>query len=328
MTTPDSQENPSSSIPDKPSNFFNKFKRSRRLQAATAIVVVLLLLGVVYLRSNQPSDTPTDKNTQNNSADDTVKEEPVKWAFNEKTMEWFTQSGKATTCKDPFIFDKSPVDLSKIMAIGMPGQYRGYNYKPHGGLRLTSPDDGKIDVVMPTDATLVGLTRYYEGNPAEIQYLLTFETDCGVAFRFDHLYTLAPALQEIAETTPEPKIDDTRTDPNAPFKRTEFKAGDLVATEVGHPATKNFGFDFGTYDYRHRNAVSSNTKWAAIHNQYQSQEWFGTCWIDQLPGVDAAKAKELAFVVVNPTRPNIISDYCSYAPHTTLDFNDGQPTDG
>jgi hypothetical protein len=181
---------------------------------------------------------------------------------------------------------------------------------------------------MPTDATLVSLTRYYEGNPAELQYLLTFETDCGVAFRFDHLYTLAPAFQSIAETTPEPKKDDTRTDPNIPFKRTKFKAGDLVASEVGFPRIKNFGFDFGTYDYRKRNEISKDTKWASIHNQFQSLEWFGTCWIDQLPAADAARAKDLAFVIINPAKPNIISDYCSYAPYNTLDFSNGQPTDG
>lgn len=323
MQTSDSQDGLS---------ILDKFKKNRRLQIITAIVVVLLLLGLIYIWTNQSHDKPKNNksentSTQNNKSDESTKSEPIRWAYNQQTLEWFTP-GKPTTCKDPFMFDRSPVDLSKIMVIGMPGQYRGYNYKPHAGLRLSDPNSGKVDIVMPTDATLVSLTRYYEGNPAEIQYLLTFETDCGIAFRFDHLFTLSPAFQAIAETTPEPKLDDTRSDPSAPFKRTNFKAGDLVATEIGHPATKNFGFDFGTYDYRHRNAIASNAKWTQIHNQYQATEWHGTCWLDQLPGADAAKAKELAFVVINPSKPNIISDYCTYAPHKTLDFNDGQPTDG
>lgn len=294
------------------------------------LAIVLIVIGVIGFvgyrvlnRENNAGDTKSSKDAHNSSDSN----EPVKWAFNEKTTTWFAQTGKASSCKDPFTFEQSPVDLSKIMAIGMPGQYRGYNYKPHGGMRLTNTDSGKIDVVMPTDATLVSLIRYYE-NTDDIQYLLTFETSCGIAFRFDHLHTLSPAFQAIAETTPAPKKNDTRTDPNAPFKRTGFKARELIATEVGFPSVKNFGFDFGVYDYRHRNSISGNKKWAGIHNMYQSQEWFGTCWIDQLPGADAAKAKELAFVVVNPARPNIISDYCSYAPHKTLDFNDGQPTDG
>jgi hypothetical protein len=287
------------------------------------VIGIVVFVGFKVLNREKAPD-----NTKQDTKSSSSANEPVKWAFNTQSLGWFTQTGTAPACKDPFVFDESPVDLSKIMVIGMPGQYRGYNYKPHAGLRLSDPNSGKIDIKMPMDATLVGLSRYYEGSPAEVQYLLTFESDCGIAFRFDHLYTLTPAFQAIAETTPEPKLNDTRVDPNLPFKRTKFKAGDLVATEIGHPATKNFGFDFGVYDYRHRNAISSNQKWAGIHNMYQSQEWFGVCWLDQLPGTDAAKAKDLAFVVINPSKPNIISDYCSYAPHKTLDFNDGQPTDG
>lgn len=289
-------------------------------------VIILVVLGVVGFIGFKviSSKESADKTSNSTTSDDAE----VTWAFNEQKQEWYPKTGAPPNCAESFIFDRAPVDLSKLMVIGMPGSYHGYSYKPHGGLRLTNPDSGKIDVVMPTDATLVGLTRYYEGNPSELQYLLTFESDCGVAFRFDHLYTLAPDFQAIAETTPEPKKDDTRTDPNTPFKRTKFKAGDVVATEIGFPQSKNFGFDFGAYDYRQRNAISKNNEWAGIHNQYQSLEWFGTCWIDQLPGADAVKAKELAFVIINPAKPDIISDYCTYAPYTTLDFNNGQPTDG
>jgi hypothetical protein len=306
-----------------------KLRKSQEGFHVIELVIVLVVVGVVGLvgykvfNSRDKSNSPRATQNTNSSSSN----EPVKWAFNEQKLEWFAQTGTPSTCKDPFVFDQSPVDLSKIMVIGMPGQYRGYNYKPHGGLRLTNPDSGKMDVVMPTDATLVSLTRYYENND-DIQYLLTFETSCGIAFRFDHLHTLSPAFQAIAETTPAPKKNDTRTDPNMAFKRTDFKAGDLVATDIGFPSIKNFGFDFGAYDYRHRNTISKNQTWASIHNQYQSLDWYGTCWIDQLPGADAVKAKELAFVVVNPARPNIISDYCDYAPHKTLDFNNGQPTDG
>lgn len=290
------------------------------------ILLVLVVIGVVGFTGYKVLSRPAPADTAN--APSMNKAEPVRWAFNEKTLAWYAKNGTPPRCKDPFTFDRTPLDLSQVMTIGMPGAYRGYSYKPHGGFRLTSPSSGKIDVVMPTDATLVSLTRYYEGSWPDLQYLLTFETDCGIAFRFDHLHTLSPAFQKIAETAPEPKRDDTRTDPNAPFARTAFKAGDLVATEVGFPSTKNFGFDFGTYDYRQRNTISKNAAWAALHNQYQSLEWYATCWIDMLPGADAAKAKELAFVVINPAKPNIISDYCTYAPHRTLEFNGGKPTDG
>jgi hypothetical protein len=291
--------------------------------------VIILVIGVISFVGFKVLGSAKDKaNQQSNSGTSSTSTKPVKWSFDQNELKWFAAEGTPATCSNPFIFDQSPVDLSKILVVGMPGAYRGYSYKPHGGLRLINEDSGKIDIRLPTDATLVGLTRYYEGNPSELQYLLTFENDCGIAFRFDHIYTLAPPFQAIAETTPEPKKDGTRSDPNIPFARKRFQAGDLVATEVGFPRVRNFGFDFGVYDYRHRNQISRNQKWAAIHNQYQSLEWYGTCWIDQLPKAAAAKAKELAFVIINPAKPNIISDYCTYAPHKTLEFNDGKPTDG
>lgn len=293
---------------------------------AVELVVALAVIGIVGFVGFKVISSK-DNNKQSASSGN-ASGESVTWAFDEQKLNWYAKEGTPAKCADPFVFDKTPVDLSKVMAIGMPGSYRGFSYKPHGGLRLANPDSGKIDVVMPTDATLVGLTRYYEGDPSELQYLLTFETDCGIAFRFDHLFSLAPDFQAIAKTTPEPKKDDTRTDPNISFTRTKFKTGDLIATEIGFPQTKNFGFDFGVYDYRQRNEISKNSEWSAIHNHYQSLEWFGTCWTNQLPGNDAAKAKELSLVVVNPAKPNIASDYCTYAPHTTLDFNNGGPTDG
>lgn len=291
----------------------------------TIILVVLAAIGLVGFKVLNKK--PVDSNKSETSTTKTVNNDPIKWAYNESENKWFTQTGTAPACKEPFKFDNTPVDLSLLSVIGMPGSYRGYNYKPHGALRADGSPDGKMDIKMPMDATLVGLKRYKEGTPETLQYLLTFESDCGIAFRFDHLYTLSPDFQKIAETTPEP-TSDTRSDPNLPFARTSFKAGETIATAVGFPATKNFGFDFGVYDYRKPNEISKNSKWAAIHNQYQSLEWYGVCWLDMFPGDDAAKAKQLSLVVVNPAKPNIISDYCPNAPHNTLEFNNGQPTDG
>lgn len=286
------------------------------------ILAVLAVIGFVGYTVFTKMKSDSKQQTPGTSTGD------VRWQYNEQSSAWETVSGTAPECKEPFVFDNSPVDLSQVTSIMMPGQYRGFNYKPHGGFRADASTDGQLEVRMPMDAMLVGLTRYYEGDPAELQYLLTFESDCGIAFRFDHLYTLAPEFQTIAETTPEPKLNDTRTDPNAPFARTAFKAGDVIATAIGFPTTKNFGFDFGVYDYRQPNEISKNTAWAAIHNQFTATEWYGACWLGMLPGADAAKAKELSEVVVNPQRPNIISDYCANAQYQTLDFNNGQPTDG
>lgn len=292
------------------------------------VIVVIAVIGFVGYSVFQRSKKDTSTSTTSKSSDSTNSSDPVKWAFNEQTQEWFAQEGTPPKCKEPFVFDNTPVNLDTVMVISMPGAYRGYNYKPHGGFRLTDSTSGKAEVKLPMDATLVGLKRYYEGNPAELQYLLTFESDCGIAFRFDHLYTLTPDFQKIAETTPEPKLNDTRSDPNEQPPRVAFKAGTIVATEIGFPKTRNYGFDFGVYDYRKQNEISKNAQWKAIHNNYTSLEWFGVCWLNMLPGADSAKATALSQVVINPARPNIISDYCSNAQYKTLDFNSGQPTDG
>lgn len=256
------------------------------------------------------------------------------WEYNQEKLEWFVKSGAAPKCKEPLVLDMSPVDMSLVTAVGLPGAYRGYNYKPHGVFRLTDSTKGNVEVKLPMDATLKGVTRYYEstpGYPDELQYMLDFESDCGIALKFDHLYTLTPELQQIAEKTPPPKKNDTRRDPGEESISIPYKAGTVVATTVGFPAAKNYGFDFGMYDYRSRNEISKNAQWAEIHKSFSATTFHGVCWIPLLPGGDAAKAEAIAKDRrnYNSNRPfNLTSDYCSFAPNNTLKFNNGQPTDG
>jgi hypothetical protein len=224
--------------------------------------------------------------------------------------------------------------MSKVTAVGLPGAYRGFSYKAHGGFRAATSTNGLLEVKMPIDANFRGVTRYYEaipGYPDELQYLVTFENDCGIAFRFDHLQTLSPALQAYAEKSPPPKKDDTRGDPNAERISVPMQSGTVIATAVGFPSAKNYGFDFGVYDYRKPNEISKNKEWAKIHEMYSAQHFHGVCWLPMLPAADAAIAEALAKdrANYNANKPfNLISDYCDFAPHNTLDFNSGQPTDG
>lgn len=232
-------------------------------------------------------------------------------------------NGTPPQCPSP-IFKQSPTDLSLATTVGFPGQYRGKNYKPHGLFGFGGHKAEDIKVYMPMDATLTRLVRYNESN--ELQYLLIFESDCGISFRFDHLFTLSPAFQAIAETTPVPKTDDTSSLPLP--NPVAFKAGDLVSTAVGHPAQSNIGFDFGVYDYRQPNEISKNEQWRALHTEYTATEWFGVCWFDLLPGQDAEKAKQLSRVWVNTRlKPRFTSDYCTNADYKTLDIENGRPTD-
>lgn len=301
-------------------------------------VIVLLVAGVigfgayrVYQNQNKPDK---DQSAQTTQSTPTADNSPPVWAYHEQNLEWFVQSGTAPKCRDPFVLDMSPVDISKVTAVGLPGAYRGFSYKAHGGFRLQDNTAGKIEVKAPIDGNLRGVTRYYEampGYPHELQYIVDFESDCGMAFRFDHLYKLTPKFQAVAEKSPLPKKDDTRRNPSTERISIPVKAGEVIATVVGMPSARNYGFDFGMYDYRQRNQISRNAQWAAIHRPFSAQTFHGVCWLHYLPGNDAAQTIAMAKdrKNYNSNKPfNLTSDYCSFAPHTTLDFNNGQPTDG
>ena len=248
----------------------------------------------------------------------------VRWNYDNQQDKWVATKGVAPNCKDPFIFDYTPVDMNLASSVGFPGTYRGKSYKVHGTFALTE----STEVKLPAAATLSGLTRYYEGDPAELQYLVSFETDCGIAFYFDHLHTLSPQLQDIAEKQPAPKLNDTRTNPSDTPPRIKLNAGDVIATATGAHLRGNYGIDFGVIDYRQRNKISSNPEWVKLHSTYKASEWYGACWFDMLPGPDNEKAKQLSRVQANTQRiAEHVSDYCDNADYKTLDFKNGQPVD-
>jgi hypothetical protein len=323
-------------VPTPQHGLLAKIKEQKRLSIGIATTIIIVLLGIVYLWTNSTKIQPEQsvgKNTDNTSEKTETKGPPI-WAYHQEKLEWFIQSGTAPVCKEPFKLDISPVDMTKVTAVGLPGAYRGFSYKAHGGFRVNSSTGGNVDVKMPIDANLTGITRYYEsipGQPDELQYLLSFESDCGIAFRFDHLSVLTPEIQTLAEKTAPPKKDNTASTPGYTFEKVPLKAGYTVATGVGFPIAKNYGFDFGVYDYRERNKISHNEQWAAIHSPFSATEFHGVCWISLLPDDDAAKAEAMANDRnnYNSSKPfNLTSDYCDFAPHKTLEFNNGQPTEG
>jgi hypothetical protein len=250
----------------------------------------------------------------------------VKWSFDEKKLEWYVSEGSAPACLEPLVFDYDPLDLTKVNSIGMPGLYISKSYKVHGGMRVLIESKGQVGIKLPMDGTLTGLKRYYDGNTSDVQYLVSFENDCGIGIYFDHLNKLSPTLQKLADQTPEPTINDTRSSPDDAPPRTKFKAGEVIATAIGFPQSDNYGFDFGVLDYRQRNEISKNSKWAEIHDRFEASEWYGVCWLDMLPG--AKKAKTLIKLQTDTRRvQKFVSDYCEEGDYTTLDFNNGQPVD-
>ncbi len=213
----------------------------------------------------------------------------------------FVAVGAPPACPDPLVM-QPPVDFTKVSSILYPGQYRGSNYKPHGGFRLDNNGSNNISIKIPFDATLINGSRYNEIG--EMQYLLTFQSPCGIRYRFDHLLMLAPKFQKILEQVP--LTEDTHTTEfNPPVAVT---AGEEVATAVGHTVNKNYAFDFGVYDLRKKNAASAKADWVTEHEKDPGFRLaiHGICWFDlfpsqkqlliSLPGGDSASGKK--------------SDYC------------------
>lgn len=273
-------------------------RAEKGFSAVEAVIILLVIAALGFGAYFVFSKQKTKDNPQNNNAESLAEEQAsVQWNFT--GTEW-RASGTPPACPDPLF--STPLDVGQATSVLYPGQSRGGNYKPHGGFRFDNSQDGKIDVRLPMDAQLTGLVRYIEGG--EIQYLVSFVNSCGIAYRFDHLYTLSPAFQAIAETTPEPKVDDTSGLPiqNGP----KFKAGELLATVIGHPKTANYGMDFGLYDLRQRNEISKNASWAAAH-QNTDLDMYGVCWLDLLTEPDKTTVKNLpAGDQANGSK----SDYC------------------
>lgn len=214
-----------------------------------------------------------------------------------------SNAATASSCPNPVL--QTPVDIAKVTSVLYPGQTRGGQYKPHGGFRLDNSSNDTVEVKAPMDAKLVDGSRYIEQD--EHQFLLDFESNCGVNFRFDHLLTLSPKLQAAVDKLPAPKQDDSRT--------TNFddhisvKAGEVIATAVGFPRTHNVSFDLGVYDTRQSNSASKNAAYVAAHPDLDHNEQlkYAVCWFDYLPNADAAKLKALPPADQSAGKS---SDYC------------------
>jgi uncharacterized protein YxeA len=193
------------------------------------------------------------------------------------------------------IISEIPVDMKLVTGALYPGQYRGNDYKAHGGFRFADSNN-EIEVRAPMDAYLNRGSRYLQDG--ELQYLLEFINQCGIMYRFDHLSVLSPALQEIAQTFPEPLEGDSRSVVINNFK---VQAGDLIATSIGIEGS--VFIDFGVYDLRRKNKASEDSSWLEKHQGDQAP--YGLCWFDLLPEEHANKMRRLPTGVEGK-----ISDYC------------------
>lgn len=222
----------------------------------------------------------------------------VDWTFDGST--W--QSNKTPpACANPVVIP-SPVDLTLVSSILYPGQYRGGDYKPHGGFRFDNSSYDQITVTVPLDGRVVSASRYIESG--EVQYLFDIYSACGIRVRFDHLFSVSPAFQAIADQLPAPKAGDSRTTKLA--TPVVVRAGDVIGTAVGTPT--NPFVDFGVYDLRQQNSISSDADWAAEHVNEKEMGWYGACWLTMLPTADANIVQSLPAA---DQASGKTSDYCT-----------------
>lgn len=272
-------------------------------------VVVVAIIGFVGWRVMSMSKTNTggtDKKASsevNNQEDTEAAKLPPYVVWDYMGGEKWGALSDAPACEEPLSI-KLPMDVSKATNVLYPGQVRGGDFKPHGGIGVEGKADNKVDVLAPMDTYLYRGARHIEQG--ETQYMFDFISPCGIMVRIGHLLKLSPEFQAYADQLPVGAPGDSRTTKFT--TNTAVKAGTLIATEVGFANTKNVFFDFGVYDLRQTNEASKDPAFAEepLRKSDKEQSYYSLCWFDLLPGADKTKVKSL------PARgiEGKTSDYC------------------
>lgn len=271
------------------------------------IVVIIAVVGLVGVvgwvffagKANTPSDSKVASTDYKNHKQATPSF--IEWSFDGNAWK---AMGSAPTCEDPLTIG-APIDVTKATAILYPGQIRGGDFKPHGGIGMDNGNDNSLTVSAIRDAYLYRGTRYIEGG--ETQYLFDFMDSCGVMYRMDHLATLSPAFAQYANKLPEAKVDNSRT--TMFNEHPLIKKGTVIATEVGMKNNKNAFFDLGVYDLRKQNEASKTDIYKTDQKRISDKEqsFYAVCWFNLLPAKDKSVVKAL------PSRDQAqgaTSDYC------------------
>mgnify|MGYP001316090364 CR=1 FL=1 len=274
--------------------------------SAIEVIIVLVVVGLIAmlawfgLKKNK-ADAPGSKTTVSQPTSGN-KQSTTKYITWMTTGDGWQASGTPPTCKEPVTFSTPPSDLSTASAVLYPGQTRGGNYKPHGGLRYDN-SGGNVTVRAIYDGKLVSGSRYIEMG--EVQYMFTVVNDCGIAYRFDHLLTLSPRIQAVMDTLPAPQPNNSQT---TNFKSPiSVKVGEVVATAVGFPKIKNYGYDLGVYDYRKRNAAAASPEYLEKHRGFLGQAAYAQCWLTMFSPADNARLQALS---AGDQANGKTSDYC------------------
>lgn len=213
----------------------------------------------------------------------TTSTQALAWSFNGE--DWTSTNNMS--CEETVTIS-SPADLATATNILYPGQERGGDFKAHGGIRYDNNENNFVNVYLPMDGYLWRGVRYIEEG--EVQYMLDFINNCGIMYRFDHLFTLSPELMVIADELPEATESSATYNFSTPVL---FKKNTLVATEIGHKVNNNVGFGFGMYDLRSTNIATSDSTWASQYAFKKETAYYGVCWLDFLNESEKNIAKSL-----------------------------------
>lgn len=265
-------------------------------------IVVVGLLGMVAWMYVTNVNKKTDTVAQNNSAAGSQKSEEQQGLMWMQTENGWRSQGTPPDCPaQPML--KSIADTSKATSVLYPGQIRGGNYKPHGGLRFDNSTDNTVTVTAPMDAYLVRGARYIAEG--EVQYTFDAINNCGIMYRVGHLREIPANLQAIANTWPEPTAGSqtSQIHPAVLLKR-----GATLATKVGILGQKNAFFDFGVYDLKTTNQASKSPDYQSVHSDDPELSWHAVCWLTGwLPTTDQSHL--LSLPAGDPTSGKN-SDYC------------------
>ena len=244
--------------------------------------------------------TPIVKQVQNTNSDKPIEDGAITWFFDGGSKTWKT-NGNPPACPDSLVFP-APADVSLASGILYPGQIRGGDYKPHGGIRFDSLSNNNISVYAPMDGKLFKASRHMAFG--EVQYSLYVTHDCGIMYKLDHLRVLTKKFEDILNSTPMGAEGDSRTTQISP--PVFIAKGELIATKVGFESNKNVFFDFGVYDLRKTNGVIYDANFRAQHSNIDEAGTHALCWLDYLIASDRSIVKGLP----GSGTEGKTSDYC------------------
>ena|SRR3989344_3129602 len=269
---------------------------SKGFTSLLLLLFIPLILVLIFFISTRTSLSPLSKQsgllkTYEKAKGDVAKlNSSVSWEFNNDTKTW-SAMGNPPACPDPFVFP-SPVDLSLASGILYPGQVRGGDYKPHGGVRFDNRDTNDIKVQAIMDGYILKASKYLEAGEEQISFF--YINDCGLMVMHDHFLTLSPRIAEALSKLPLGDEGDSRTTTIEP--KVYVKKGEVLATEIGHKdfnGKKNIFVDFGLYDLTKTNGIEYDSDFRTKNPNVDEYGTHALCWFDYLSSEEESLVRSL-----------------------------------